>query len=192
MPGDIGTSITALDGDIVLIMTIRGTHGTSGSRAKVILSNGFDLDKCGDTRYNRGVYLWDYGHPLKIQLAEDWHSKQKQRRVYDGEREQGCTVLICKLDIDEDELLDMETLAFKNKLHQLVAGQSIKDMNHEVIRSIYEIVVKTIEKILESKFKVLSVRVPPPDKYRYPIGLYGSPFCFIVRDTAGIKIAENV
>lgn len=184
--------LLALNGDIVLIMTIRGTHGTCGSRAKVILRNGFNLDKCGETRYNRGVYLWDYSHPLKIQLAEDWYKVQLRKRKYEGEKDKACTILICKLEIDKDEHLNMDENDFKIKLHTLVVAHNIQIFNDDIIRGLYETVVRTIEDVLEREFKVLSARVSPPDTKTYSLALYSSPSCFIVRKTTGMIIAENV
>ena len=89
---------------------MKGTHGTSRSRANNIVANGFRLSPVG--KRGSGVYFWGYlsdsMETISRSLAEAWWFDVKRRHLYDKDENKSCSVVFASFDVSDDLHFDFE------------------------------------------------------------------------------------
>ena len=161
------------------MLSLRGTHGTTVSRACDIQESGFRI---GTGRRGAGAYFWRDGR-YSTDLAISWYNFEKSRERYRLDRNDNCSIIFILIEVLKDECLNTDDFDFKETLLKLAEQKEIGNSDKE-IAYLYDYFVVQIEARLKKKFKVLEARVPtPPTDYcpSYPIKTVGIPHCFIVR-----------
>jgi len=159
--------------------TLKGSHGTTVSRADNIVNEGFKL-KTG--RRGTGVYFWRYGYYCR-QLAISWWKQKFEEGKYAGDSDTSCVVIISYFVLDDNEYLDIENYEFQEQIAYLAdkkkVGNEIKKL-----AALYDSLIHKLEEIQNTKFKVIEMRVSPPKReycQYYQFTAIGNPYCYLVR-----------
>lgn len=171
--------------------TIRGgAHGTSVTRANKIQKLGF---KPSSGVLGTGVYFWKNG-PYSRYLAWSWwkYKSSEQRYKFDSDRR--CCTIEAVFDINEQEFLDLEDKDIKEAFATLCFEKKLTRSSHRrECAAILNSFIQRLEDKLGIVFKVMesSVTTPPP-KFcdGYPLSSLGAPRCYIVFDSACVRITN--
>lgn len=178
---------------------LKGTHGTSHSRATLIEREGFK-EGTDAGRRGTGVYLWGYIDPTLEQYAEAlaigwWRFAQSERR-YARDADKSCSVIYVGLSVSEadfdfeGQVLREHFIKFANEVYKRI--RKGKSYNCGV-GQVYDLFLKQIEDRTKKRFGVVHVRVSPPPKDYYesalPLDLTGHPSCYVVRN---LSLIDNI
>jgi hypothetical protein len=166
---------------------LKGTHGTTETRAFSIKKNGFKISL---GRVGNGVYFWCDG-PYAEKLAEAWWEFCSDSGDYNSDPEKDCAILITSLNISENEYLDLEQKEIKSQLATLAVTKLRRPREHADIHAVRTLFIRQLETKLRVTFKVIETSVsPPPKRYCefYPIELLGAPHCYLALDNSCIVI----
>lgn len=139
---------------------LRGTHGTSASRAKLILDAGkFNASTQG--RVGPGVYFWAYEESRFVaeEFARLWWVFASHKKEYTGDTDPSCAVLRTEIAKPEDEYLDLTELSLREQMLEWYCKHGCT--RHDVAK-MSALFVDTIEKQAQKKFAVLKAEVPSP------------------------------
>lgn len=165
-----------------------GTHGTSQSRANYILKNGF---KISSGRAGKGVYFWCDG-PYAEKLAIAWWEFCNSRNKFKNDDEKECNILLANFGIQDEEFLDLERRDIKAGLAQMAVNRGIES-DRDSQNALRAAFIRKLESELNVKFKVIELSVSLPGREFcsfYPLGLIGSPHCYLVFDANCINITK--
>ena len=103
---------------------LKGTHGTSQSRAESILSAQC-FTSSTEGRAGAGIYFWYYAVSEKAAYitAEQWWQFAFSKRVYKIDYDQSCAVLQVKIDKEKSNFLDLTEDLYREKLIELANEQ---------------------------------------------------------------------
>lgn len=169
------------------MLTFKGTHGTTKSRAEQILESGFKISDSG--RAGRGVYFWQYFENPKIatNLAVGWFESQVKRGAY-KEPSPECAVLDSRIFTDEDDSLDCTGEVLERVAIML---EKISDRTEDDISRAYDYVISKLEDMLGRPILVARAMVSPP-KMSFAIKqLVPYPPILVVRDQS-VKIESKL
>lgn len=145
-----------------------GTHGTTRSRAKEIVSSG-NFRPSEEGWYSKGVYLWAvHSHPgYARENARLWWKFANEKKIYQGDSDPACAVLEAKIE-KPAEYYDAATDEFNEKLHEIALSKGISEGQLKETLSWF---VGEIAKELKVDFLVLKVSVPSPPPIKNERGL---------------------
>ena len=168
----------------------KGSHGTSIGNLKLIKQNGF---RTGRGRIGIGIYFWADQHNYD-KLARYWWKdclKRGKYKKYRG-KDKDCAVIFVKIEIPEEEVLDLDHKEFKKALAILAEKRKIDD-NTRKFAKLYSILIKRIEEKNGVPINMYIVRVPPPESYKdYLIRLLGVPISYVVKKNNYIIIEDII
>lgn len=100
-------------------MKLYGVHSTCISNAKEILRRGFRASDEG--RAGGGVYLWAYvsDYSTAAALADSWWQQCFEEGRYDGRKERGKAMLMCSIEIETPEYLNLNITFHHEQLRAL-------------------------------------------------------------------------
>ena len=167
-----------------------GSHGTSETNAINIKKEGFRLDI---GRVGTAVYFW-VKNQYYIELARSWYefSVAKKRIIEDNPK---CAILLCELEAEEKEVLDLENSDLRSKVLDLALERNIDFRNYNKIAKLFDLFISKLENTLNVKYKIVlaEVGMPPIDYCNYyPISILGMPLGYAVRDVNCIEIKEII
>lgn len=165
------------------IVSYKGSHGTSRSRADKISKAGFER---GRGRAGTGIYFWLEG-PYCLELAKEWFNQLKSSGKISDETDPECAIIIASLKAYKSEVLDLENYTLKNKIAQLRKEKKFTGNS----RALHECFVNQLQKEAGTYFKILLVRVTTPKPSSYPLQDLGSPICCVARNKDCIFI-DNI
>ncbi|WP_337194430.1 hypothetical protein [Pseudomonas syringae] len=189
-----------------LRLRVRGTHGTSLSRAQQIDKDGFQA-KPG--RIGVGAYFWtaivDTEECLDLakKLARTWATKAEKGGQYAGDKERSLAIVEVDVEFEVHDVLSLDNpemtfrlwslireklaslLGLRSETDWAVASEKINKLQGE-IHGFIEAFVLELEENLGRRFKVIFKSQACP-KYSDPILHYiGNHSCFAIRDTSVI------
>ena len=176
------------------LLVLKGTHGTTISSARNIITNKVFQKTIAKNGYTgTGVYFWRYNDYAK-NLATCWYDYRVRRGDF---KENEGAIIYVNIRVKENEFLDLETPFIKD-IFGAFAMKLIKNNDDDVkIRKlkggIYDLFIKTLEKHTGIGCKVFQVRISPPKKCQIysKIQLFlGEPLCYVVRDESCIHIEK--
>jgi hypothetical protein len=173
------------------MIRIDGTHGTLASCKASILKDGFvPSKKATQKRLGNGTYLWSSLGGYGFELAKAW---VVQGHINKWHQEKDGVVFICKVDVKDTELADVETEECKAALAEIMDY-----CGHTDSCAIHNLFIKEYEKKAKCTIKVVKGRVFPPSEACFKGGriykatVLGSPVAFAIKEPSMITIASNV
>jgi len=176
---------------------IKGAHGTCISNYEKILEFGFEPSLEGHR--GRGVYFWGYSldelREIVRELSIGWWAFAKNRGDYSKAKNTNCGVIYVNFGIDEDnDYLDVMSPKINDKFqvyYNKIIGRT--KCTDEELSKIYDMFVNDLEEALKKEFKLIHTRIPAPKKaVRFaPIGITGSPSCYVARDASCVNIEKG-
>ncbi len=171
----------------ILVLILKGTHGTTVARANSIKVNGFDLDK---GRRGTGIYFWA-DSPYSRNLAIAWWDFRLSQEDFAGDNDLRCSVIHSEIKTDQNEYLNLDKHDIKKRVAELAIKKKI-GFKKDNIAGLYDLFIKTIEKNGEKKINVLEACLsPPPSCSFYHEKILGNPSCFIVRAAKCVNITKD-
>lgn len=179
---------------------MKGTHGTSRSRAMQIQRTGFKASIQG--RRGSGAYFWAYINDSMQEyvrdLATHWWLFCQSKGDYSKDENDQCSVLFVSLDIPENQMISFENHDIRERL--IKYGQNItqrlQGTEEEKTSKIYDMFVDDFEKKTGIDIKAICVKIQQPKKFNnkrlgyLPLDVTGHPLCYVVKDTTCININE--
>ncbi len=167
-------------------MILFGTHGTIKGNIENISKSNFYLNK---GRGGTGTYFWrknDYS----ILLAKGWHDFYVNKNKYDKEIDNDFAYIEVKIDVDEQNFLDLELPELKDKIANItIANKLDRKTNDDDIAALFDCFIKRLEEELNIRFYVWQLRVNAPYNLNdYPVNILGNPICYVVNNNELITI----
>lgn len=173
------------------MMNLKGTHGTSVSRAESIRQNGFIITS---GRGGKGAYLWRNSAYSDF-LARAWHSQKYYDGDFNRDIDQECAIIHAVINVSENQFLDLEDPDIKDGLTHLAISKKIDLRNKKELSALYDSFVAEVEKQIMTKILTVQLRVATPkSEYvkNYPMAIAGLPLSYIVREPKIIEITEII
>ncbi len=170
------------------IIRIRGSHGTTASRASKILQGEWKVGERGG-RGGKGIYFWKECLHYII-LAKGWYKQSLEEGRYYSDSNKECRVILSELEADEDQVLDLDDRDIRKKIYQLAMTQQLPFTTTRELSLVYDLFVEKLESKTGINFKLLIMEVPSPkEEYcpEYPRRILGLPLCCLVRDASCIQ-----
>lgn len=166
---------------------LRGTHGTSLSRAKVI-ENKSMFSPSADGYLGIGVYFWAYEKDVLFakELARSWWTFQdKKFNKYKADAEPDLAILDVEISHPGDEYLDISSEYFSGLLVALAISRKIEN-NKEKINQLKVVLLKEIEEDKKINFSVIKLLVdtppkPPEGVMPYVYAIRKSSECYVIK-----------
>jgi hypothetical protein len=139
---------------------LRGTHGTSKSRANVIISGGKFASSVG--LLGNGAYFWAYETEVAFakRLAVNWWRFCTEKLgSFTTDADPSLAVLNADIEADHSTYFDANSESFKELL-VLTAEQKAIDPNQDDFIKLRAVLLKEIENQLGNKFDVIKAEVP--------------------------------
>ncbi len=167
-------------------MTLFGTHGTTESNAKDIIKSNFYLNK---GRGGTGIYFWRKNNYSYL-LAKGWYEFYLKKNRYDNNGDNSFSYIEVKIDVDEQNFLDLELPELKDKIADITFARNLdRKTNDEDIAALFDYFIKRLEEELNVKFYVWQLRVNAPyNLIDYPVNIIGNPICYVVNNNKIITI----
>jgi hypothetical protein len=174
--------------NMINMLTLRGSHGTTVSRAKKIRQQGFKIFRQGG--FLTGIYFWRHGR-FADDLSEGWWRMRFGRGEFQNDGDTRFAVIHAILSVDEDSYLDMESFEVKEEMWNLAEETGLKDVKDRA--KLYDKFIEIMERGKKIKVKVAELRVSLPNGHFdcYPMKILGPPFCYAARDVACIQVLEE-
>ncbi len=173
-----------------LMLIMKGTHGTTAARVGNIKAEGFKPDK---GRRGTGIYFWAESSYSR-DLAIGWWLYRNNIDGYQGDNDKRCAIIYGKMEINDNEFLNLENYDMKQAIATRVY-QKNKKLNKYEIAAIYDAFIKKLEEKTGIFFKILMACVDPPAprfmEQPYPTDVLGNPMCLIVRNSKCIDIEKD-
>lgn len=158
---------------------LKGSHGTTVSRADNIRKEGF---KRIIGRRGTGIYFWRDGHYCR-QLSISWWKQKLDERDYSGDSDTRCVVIIGIFKLEDNEYLNIDNYEFQEKIAYLADKKKVGGDKRK-LAALYDFCISRLEQRQGIKFKIVEMRVSPPlKKYceYYQFYAVGNPYCYLVR-----------
>lgn len=175
-----------------MVLSLKGTHGTSKTRAAAIEVEGFDPPKNGG-RAGIGVYFWSYTAEANLAdaLARGWWAHRSKKGDYRYEPRPEAAVIHVNIETDKGFYYDATTEAFK--LQVFNATKALKDRgtgSHKDLCSFVEELIAEMERLTGIPIAVVHASVPTPMELepQFWRQLYSMACCYVVRQTGLPKI----
>jgi hypothetical protein len=172
---------------------MKGTHGTSMSRAISIKDNGFNTKSIG--LRGSGAYFWGYTinalekHVRDLAVAW-WRFAHDTKNLYKNDEDKRCCVLFASLESSPADLFDFENQEIRDKFfnYSQEVFPRLKGTDEEKCSAIYDMYLHDIESKLKREFKIIHVKVQQPRKFtkHLPLDITGQPSCYVVKDLSCI------
>lgn len=182
----------------VSLLTLKGTHGTCVSFASDIRRRGFDV---GAGRRGSGMYFWSYSNTARDYatcLAKAWWKYAFEIGRYQSASDSGCEVLNVIIEVEEENFLDLEEHAMKQKLVPFlndIYKRTASSSHKKIAVKAYDLFVEQIEKQRSNPIKVVHVTVSPPSQKYFTEECTRSlsseacmPACYVVKDNKCIVV----
>lgn len=176
---------------------MKGTHGTSRSKANNIVANGFHASPVGIR--GSGVYFWGYlsdsMEEISRNLAKAWWSDATRRQSYSQDSDKSCSVVFAAFDVSNDLHFDFEAqevresfIRYSDKMIDRIEGD-----DDEKASTLYDMFVQRIETKSQKQYKLIHFKVHPPRGFVFPIlrDIIGQPSCYAVKDISCITILDH-
>lgn len=142
---------------------LKGTHGTSRSRADSILkAQGFKSSAEG--RAGAGVYFWYYSvcEEAAYVTAQAWWHFAYTSQEFKKDEDPSCAVLHAEIDKENAVYLDLTKDEYREKLIALAYKQNC--ISREQVSALIAFFIDKLEMLNEEKYTLvkLFVPVPPP------------------------------
>lgn len=169
-------------------MIIECTHGTTKSRADNIIKNKFEPRQ---GRAGTGVYFWRK-NAYSVILANGWYSFYLNKNYYNDDIDKRFVYLNVKIDVNEDNFLDLEDPELKDRLSKIAIEQNLdRNTKEDIIIGLFDHFISNLEKELKIEFYVWQIRVNAPyDCKEYPLSFLGNPLCYVAKNVDLITIVE--
>jgi hypothetical protein len=167
-------------------LSIQGVHGTCASMAAAILAPGSGF-RTGPGRFGDGCYFWK-SPSLGYCLAKCWYLNQKLNRVYDRQADTDFRALQGRIEIPEDQFIDLDEDLVRTKVERFFADHQdslllSSTQNVGRISTFFDQVIQKMEEFLGKSVLVVQKAVPGPGACDcYNRDLLGNPVAFLVRD----------
>jgi hypothetical protein len=167
------------------MIEVRGTHGTTATRAESIRKSGFWIS---DGERGFGVYFWRE-NAYAMELAMGWYFNALSHRdsVYKNDKDKQCTIITALISAGNDEWIDLTDPDTEDTLIHLYKRGNYE--NTRIASKLYEEYYHLTEEELGIKIKLIQTRVYAPVKVKeWPTQPIGMPVCYVVRDNTCISI----
>jgi hypothetical protein len=167
---------------------LKGSHGTSISKARVIQKEGFKVSR---GRLGIGVYFWR-NNAYAEYLAESWWEFEFSKGKFKRDQNQGCSVIWANFKIEDNDFLDLNDKDINDGLAKFCIEKKLSFSNAtREMASLITAYISRLENKLNHSFKVIESTVSTaPREFinKYPLAVLGSPSCYIVFNTECISI----
>jgi hypothetical protein len=168
---------------------LSGAHGTTVTRAEIILERGFCLNP---GRRGTGAYFWRCGKYSRL-LSFAWWDQCNKKSVYSEDENSECAIIYSKLYCYDDEYIYVSDFETKEKICSILNAHSIRSHDTKTIARVYDALIKSFENDRGKKIKIIEALVALPKSQAlqsYPRRLIGEPHCYIVRSDDCISIVD--
>lgn len=173
---------------------MKGTHGTSKSRAKHARDNGFDISPGG--RRGSGVYFWGYSNDAEyaIALAKQWWAYSSKKRKYKDDKDGRCSVILATIEVEEAYIIDLEDQFVRDTFIEFssIYYDAVEGTKNEKISKIYDMFIADFERKVDTRIKLVCVKIQQPNGFEklgfLPLDITGHPLCYVVKDKHCINI----
>ncbi len=180
-------------------MQLRGTHGTTRTRASAILQSA--KFKVSDAGYGgRGAYFWAYATEERygVELAESWWAFACHKQHYEGDADKSCAVLGVEIEPpQEGKFLDATDQFFKEALFRAMTS---KECTAEKLHAVTAVLIEEMEAANGDCFDLVKMHINTPPTVKGRQQLYAQMVtkasdAYLVRETGlcligGIKIMK--
>ncbi|MCO7637822.1 hypothetical protein NJI34_13650 [Pseudomonas sp. S 311-6] len=172
-------------------IVLKGTHGTSRSRAEVISSKGF-VATTKECVLMSGVYFWAYDNEISLakRLAENWwRFSSVKLKSYVEDSDCSLAVLDARIEANENVYFDASAESFLDLLIKTAEARGIESTKQE-FNKLRVLLLTEIEAFKKTTFCVIKAEVEVPGKVS---GESSAPFvywaakqapCYVVTNTA--------
>ncbi|QVW35923.1 hypothetical protein KIP69_03475 [Geobacter sulfurreducens] len=165
-----------------LFMELRGTHGTTRSRAEKIQELGF---RASPGIKGTGVYFWR-DNALSGDLARDWYRYYLKKELYAKDSNKQCAVIFGLIACDETNFVNLDDSEIKDDILWLIKN---KGLEGDRKGKIYDEYLDMLSRELGNSIKVSQVSVPVPKEFRnFPSFLYMMADCYVVKDVDCVQV----
>lgn len=166
---------------------LKGTHGTSLSRAKAIASTS-KFEPSVDGHFGVGVYFWAYEENISFakHLAESWWIFQNDKfNAYRTDDEPSLAILDAEISHPGDEYFDASGEFFLGLLVELAICRNIEH-NKEKINQLKVVAIQEIERENNINYCIIKILVdtppkPPKGVMPYVYAAKKSSECYVVK-----------
>lgn len=175
---------------------MKGTHGTSQSKANSIQKNGFNISPGG--RRGSGAYFWACSDDpsYAIALAKQWWAYSHKNNKYKNDEDSQCSVILATIEAEEEFILNFEDQFVRDSFvsFSTVYFENVEGTKNEKISKIYDMFIADLEKKVDTRIKLVCVKLQPPNGFKnerlgfLPLDITGHPLCYVVKDESCINI----
>lgn len=178
---------------------MKGTHGTSRSKASSIQNDGFNISPGG--RRGSGAYFWGYSNDAEyaIALAKQWWAFADKKNKYEDDEDGRCSVILATIEVEESYILNFEDQVVRDSFieYGTIYYNGVDGDKFDKISKIYDMFIADLEKEEDTRIKLVCVKLQQPNGFNneklgfLPLDITGHPLCYVVKDKDCINI-DNI
>lgn len=181
-------------------LQLRGTHGTTGTRASAILQSAtFNVSESGYG--GRGAYFWSYASEEEygVQLAESWWAFALSKQHYKDDPDKSCAVLGVEIQNPQNgKLLDATDQYFREALFRMMTD---RQKTADDLPDVTALLIEEMEGIHGEHFELVKMHINTPPLVKKRERLYAQMTskvadAFLVKESglhliSGIRIMKT-
>jgi len=142
---------------------LKGTHGTSKSRAEAIVDSE-EFQASADGQLGAGAYFWAYDEDMSLArrlAANCWRFAGKKCNAYEGDADPSLAILKAHIEVGDNVYFDASSESFLELLIKTAEERKIQSTKND-FNKLRAVLLKEIEEVQGFCFGVVRAEVDVP------------------------------